>query len=119
MHPRIGWFPESTFYLADNSRLPKWFKVPAGYDEKRLTVRIDYYSPSKAFFFLGNENVKASLIDQLSDGNILDSKLGIKEYYPDPEVGSITYPIQFEIHIDGTTELVEHKKMEPVFYLAN
>jgi len=55
--PYGGWLPESKFRLSQDSRLPKWFTVPPGYDRKDLTVTIDLYAP----ILFWNNNFRAIL----------------------------------------------------------
>src|SRR5258708_39781305 len=38
-----GFFPESSFELARESRLPKWFTLPSGLSRSDVTVTMDYY----------------------------------------------------------------------------
>jgi hypothetical protein len=35
--------PESTFQLADDSRLPKWIQLPAGQSRSDIAVEMSYY----------------------------------------------------------------------------
>ncbi len=37
------YFPESTFELANESRLPKWFKLPPGLARPDVSVTMSYY----------------------------------------------------------------------------
>ena len=39
-------FPESSFELASESRLPKWFTSPPGLSRPEVTVTMDYYVKS-------------------------------------------------------------------------
>src|SRR5260370_34096407 len=39
-------FPESSFELARESRLPKWFTLPSGLSRSDVTVTMDYYIDS-------------------------------------------------------------------------
>ena len=119
MHPRVGWFPESTFYLSEDSKLPGWFDVPPGYNRRQLTVKNYYFLPPAFLSFIGKENIKSSLIGPPPKSIILETKFGIKDYYPDSGVIDTTYPIFYEIHIDGRKDVIEHKKMEPIFYVVD
>ena len=38
-----GFFPEASFSLAPDSRLPKWFSPPPQTSRSQLTVKMDYY----------------------------------------------------------------------------
>lgn len=38
-----GLFPESSFSLANESRLPKWLSLPPNQERSSVTVTMDYY----------------------------------------------------------------------------
>src|SRR5260370_32434125 len=38
------WFPESTFELASESRLPKWITLPPGLTRTDVSITMSYYS---------------------------------------------------------------------------
>jgi hypothetical protein len=118
MHPRVGWFPESSFDLAKESRLPEWFSLPANLDRRDVNIKIFYYVPPPPF----KENVKALLIGPGPEHKIIDTKIGISRAHPmnskDPRSPNY-YPRHTIITFDGITEIVEHKKMEPIYYIAD
>ena len=37
------WFPESTFELASESRLPKWITLPPGLIRADVSIKMSYY----------------------------------------------------------------------------
>ena len=37
------WFPESTFALASESRLPKWITLPPGLTRADVSIKMSYY----------------------------------------------------------------------------
>ena len=39
-----AWFPESTFDLASESRLPKWITLPPGLARADVSIEMSYYS---------------------------------------------------------------------------
>lgn len=113
MQPQIGYFPESSFTLSPDSRLPKWFSIPAGYDRKDLTVQIFYYAP-----WLGKTNIKAILIGSAPNNPITEKKYGHVETLSTAEKKT-DYP-NFQIaNLGGITEIIKHKKMEPIFYISD
>jgi hypothetical protein len=68
-------FPESTFQLASESRLPKWITLPPGLTRSDVSITMSYFT------------------------------------WPNPRYT--------EIVVKGTSEMIEHRKMEPVFYITD
>jgi len=102
---------ESSFVLAPDSRLPAWFEVPPGHTRSEVTVTMDYY-----VFPTGRE-AKFKLRD--SRGRQLIAKSGAsKGLAPLTSRGS-PYPAYEIITVDGVTDVIEHRKMEPVFYVTD
>jgi hypothetical protein len=105
-----GFFPESSFDLAPDSRLPKWFAVPPGLTRSQVTARMDYYnsawgSGSATFRLLG------------PNGDVLAKASGaLKEHDPNAR---FSYPAYEVITINGVTDIVKHLKMEPLFYVTD
>ena len=109
---------ESSFELADESRLPKWFYLPENMSRSDVKVTLAYYGPlvsgkGKAVFWL-----------QRSDGRTLKKIEGITGDHPlllknQREGFPPGRPLYEVITIDGITDIVEHRKMEPVFYMAD
>jgi len=106
---------ESSFKLADESRLPKWFDLSAGKTRGDFYVIMDCYST-----FHGSEDVfklykksgffaeKKITIDATNNSLSVPLK-GSKDSYPKYRV----------ITINGITEVIEHRKQEPVFYIVD
>lgn len=108
---------ESSFELASESRLPKWFKLPEGKSRTDFTVRLDYYSSFKG----GNVVLKFCAKDSFfCVKKIKAERNGPSIELKKPPVGSAKgYPAYEIITVDGVTEVIEHRKMEPVFYLVD
>ncbi len=106
---------ESTFQLADSSRLPKWISIPPGLTRKDVSVTMNYY--------VGLFGRTAEFIEKDKNGRILSKTSGnLKGLCPlhlkNPPPGSEPhYPMYEVITLDGITEVIEHKKMEPLFYV--
>ena len=112
-----GAAPEASFSLADQSRLPKWFKVPAGQSRASVMVSMDYFNqPSgrTAEFTLRGSDGKT--IEKVT-GNLR----GLQTVRRPSTVSGSTdgYPLYEVITIGDTTEVIEHRKMEPVFYVSD
>jgi len=107
---------ESSFTLSPESRLPKWFAsevVPRG----EATVTMDYYGGPvgrTATFTLrdGKGRRVASVVGQLQGREPLSLK-------PHGDSGPIPYPSYEIITVNGVTEIIEHRRMEPIFYISD
>lgn len=112
---------ESSFQLSDESRWPKWFEIPTDYKRKDLTIRMDLHST-----FGGSKNVvgvykKGSFFPIMQFSITSDIQSGIRsvhlsEPHNDYPKG---YPRYKVITINGITDIVELRKMEPYFYMTD
>jgi hypothetical protein len=105
-----GFLPESSFNLAPDSRLPKWFAVPPRLSRARVTVRMDYYIPA-----WGSRGATFKLLGPNAD--LLAKSSGVVEEH-DPKA-RFSYPAYEVITINGVTDIVKHLKMEPLFYVTD
>ena len=111
------WFPESTFELAKESRLPKWMVIPPGLARSDVSVTMNYYVN-----FWGRD---ATFILRDTKGQIrakIDGKLRgsypIELKHPPPGYPP-GYPSYEVITVKDMTEIIEHRKMEPIFYVTD
>jgi len=112
------YLPESTFQLASESRLPKWITLPPGLTRADVSITMSLYNlpwGPHAVFILKD-----------AQGKILEKTYGeekcSKPYDPNnppPKGFPLGYPLYEEITVKGTAEIIEHRKMEPVFYIAD
>jgi hypothetical protein len=106
------YFPESTFQLANDSRLPKWITSPPGVKRQDEEVEMSYYIKPwgrSASFALQNDK---RVIQQV-DGKLVCA-------HPFSLKGSnSSYPSYEAVVVNGATELIEHKRMEPIFYVTD
>jgi hypothetical protein len=111
------YFPESTFELANESRLPKWFSLPAGLTRPDVLVTMNYYvTPSDRVATFTLHDTKKHVIAKMY-GKLKGSKpLGLNGLPQGPDSG---YPSFEVITANGITEIIEHKKMEPIFYITD
>jgi len=111
---------ESSFELASESRLPKWFAVPENMTRDELSVTMDLYITSTG-------NGTKSVFTLYRKGGVLPLKqvTGYRRYPPaydpakQPPGVSTRYPVYAIVTVDGTTEIIEHRRMEPVFYVVD
>jgi len=108
---------ESSFELASESRLPKWITIPPGLSRADVSVMMNYYtSPlgGSVKFIVKDENGR---ILTKVNGKLKDlHPLHLKNSQPGFDPG---YPVYEIITSDGITEIIEHKKMEPKFYVSD
>ena len=117
--PLLGcsYFPESTFYLAQESRLPKWFSLPQGMSRPEVTVRLDYYSwPSGLAAKLTLLDVgKKRTLAEVKGTTRGSEPLKLKNQRPNFPPG---YPVYEIVTAKGITEILEHHR-GPVFYVTD
>ena len=108
---------ESTFKLADESRLPKWLKLPPGVTRADVTLTMSYY--------IWPWGISAQFTSQKKNGQVVikeDGKVRCKEPFQlksSPQPASSGYPSYEPITVNGITEIIEHRKMEPIFYVTD
>ena len=111
------YLPESTFTLAAGSRPPAWIKLPPELRRADASITMSYYIKSSgrtATFTVKNANGRTIGKFQGSDKCLKPFTLrnpphGFPEGYPAYEA----------ITVNGITEIVEHRKMEPIFYVTD
>jgi len=112
-----GWFPESTFELDRESRLPKWITLPPGLTRADVSLSMSYYVwpwGSRATFVLRDSKGKilakvSGKVRGLGPNQLKESRPGSPPGYPSYEV----------ITVNGMTEIIEHRRMEPRFYVSD
>jgi hypothetical protein len=109
---------ESSFELSPDSRLPKWFEVPEGATKSDLRVTLDYYST-----FDGAEAVlklyKKDRFFALKEVTAIPRKPYAKDQRNPPAGFPKGYPKYVVITVDGITDIIEHRKMEPIFFVTD
>jgi hypothetical protein len=105
------YFPESTFKLANDSKLPKWITLPPGVERKDVELTMSYYiKPWGRTASFRSRNDK-HVIQQ--DGKLVCAQpFSLNGFKSD-------YPLYEVVVVNGTTELIEHKRMEPIFYVTD
>ena len=112
---------ESSFQLSGESRLPKWFVLPKGIERNDFSVTMDLYSTfsgAEAGFKLYEKgkffHIQKYTIAEDMQTNILDVRLKSP-----PKGFPKGYPSYMIIKINGITDIVELRKMEPFFYMTD
>jgi hypothetical protein len=102
---------ESNFRLAAESRLPRWFTLPAGLSRRDVTVSLTYYAvpAGKATFkFWDSQGQKLAELTAP-----VDAPRALEPNTNDP------YPMYQVITYNGVTEVIEHRRMDPWFYITD
>ncbi len=111
------YFPEATFRLANESRLPKWFAIPPGLARADVSITLNYYVTPRgrtATFVL--QNSKGTVLKKLHGSDSCDRPFKLKN----PPQGSPSgYPAYELVTVNGITEMIEHRKMGPIFYISD
>ncbi len=117
-HPVRG-CAESQFTLAPESRLPKWFALPAGVQRGEVEVSLTYYPAP----LIGSEPVATVTFDppRGSRQEVVATPRTREPQTLQPYTGTgpIPYPMYAVLTANGITEVIEHRRMEPVFYISD
>jgi len=108
---------ESSFELAPDSRLPKWFELPTGISRQDVKVTMDYYvlpwGRRATFKLLDAQGRKLSekswKQQDLEPVTLKSPPPGYPRGYPSYEI----------ITVNGVIDVIEHRKMEPKFYVTD
>lgn len=107
---------ESEFNLAQDSKLPKWLSLPEGIERKDIIVTLTYYTDS---------DVKISMHKQGGWFSTIQSVSGTSKWHPEywawaqEDWPLRSHPGFTVIEVKGSSEIIEHKTMEPVFYVSS
>jgi len=111
------WIPESTFELASESRLPKWITLPPGLTRADVSITMSYYVVpwgGSATFILRDK--KGQVLTKVN-GKVKGSEpFQLKHPPPGFPPG---YPAYEVVTVNGITEIIEHRKPEPIFYITD
>lgn len=111
---------EARFTLAPDSRLPKWFSLPAGTDRAGISVHLAYLTPAKdaddAVLEMrdGRGQSLASIRGRACWHPVMEAKKN-KHGGFDPD----SYPHYRYIESQGAIEVIEHRRMEPIFRISD
>ncbi len=108
-------FPESVFMLSSESRLPHWFKLPAGATRSDVSVRMAYYA-NHVTFILSDERSRVQL--NSVRGQVLnDYPLKLDRF--DPRVPPGTRASYSVVKVGDIVEIVEHFRSDPIFDISD
>jgi hypothetical protein len=111
------YFPESTFQLASESRLPKWITLPPGLTRADVSITMnDYVSPlgRSATFIL--QDKKGRTLTKIAGKDKGTEPLQLKN---PPRGFPPGYPAYEVVTVNGITDIVEYRKPEPIFYVTD
>jgi hypothetical protein len=111
------YFPESTFELASESRLPKWITLPPGLIRADVSITMSYYdnpwgSNVKVILHDAKKQILTKVYGKEKDAGPFQLKHPPQGFPPG-------YPLYEIITVNGITEIIEHRKMEPIFYVTD
>jgi hypothetical protein len=95
--------------LASESRLPRWEALPPGLTRADVSVTLNYYTTP-----LPGANDAKFILENGKGETLAELKGKAKCRYPNS--GS-SYPRYDAVVVNGTTEILEFKRMEPIFYV--
>lgn len=116
-HPVRG-CSESQFELATESRLPRWFMLPAGFTRADVRVSFSYYTS------FGGGTRTATVRLRTGDGSTLQEVVATRRGREPLTLGrqedaGSSYPVYEILTVNDVVEVMEHRRMEPVVYLTD
>lgn len=109
-HPFYG-FVESEFELAQESRMPKWVTIPSNLTRADVSLKITFYTFGK---------VKNVVYGPLPQHKILYKTIGTHRWHPITEKrGYVAKPSYLIITVNGTDEIFEQRRLEPILYVTD
>ncbi|MFH1021538.1 MAG: hypothetical protein V1782_13155 [Pseudomonadota bacterium] len=112
---------EARLWLSDQSRLPKWVVVPKGKNRNDFSVKMESHSTVTAgkiiFKIYYKDNV--SPIQEYEITTTMQSDILPAQLKLPPKGFPQGFPKYIPITVNGITDIVEQRKMEPVFYMTD
>lgn len=114
-------FLESSFVLSPESRLPKWLEAPEKVPRSELVVTMDAYTTftgGKDVFKMkrrGDSFFRKRVVVYSGEDDTSVVLIG-QEVRPRR---SFEYPRYRVVTVNGVTDIIEHRAMEPVFYMVD
>jgi hypothetical protein len=95
--------------LSSESRLPKWEALPPGFTRADVSVTLNRYTTP-----LPGANDAEFILKNGKGRKLTELKGKVKCQYP---YSGFSYPFYEAVVVNGTTEILEFRKMEPIFYV--
>ena len=112
-----GVAPESSFELSPSSRLPQFMSLPAGLSRRDVSVTLNYFvTPARRTATFTLFDARKHLLATVTGTLRGMAPLMLRNAPPGFSPGYPTYEV---ISANGTTDVVEHRRLEPVFYLVD
>lgn len=117
----LGGCLESSFQLSEESRLPRWFVISDGADKGDFSVQMELHSTfsggavvfklyeKRNFFYTQKFTITSDEQPSMRSMQLKDTQEGFPKGYPRYKV----------ITINGLTDIVELRRMEPIFYMSD
>lgn len=111
--------PEAEFRLADESALPRWFRIPDGQIRSDVFVYYSLYGYNTGQTRMRLYDSRQRVVGDVSpkiEARVSKGQIG------QPVTGDSTldrYPGYTVLNLEGQREVVEHRRMEPVFYVVS
>ena len=108
---------ESTFRLANDSRLPKWVTLPPGLTRANVSLTLSFYSMpwgGSAQFILQDKNKQT--IEKENAKVRCKNPFQLK--HP-PQGFPSGYPNYEAVTVNGITEIIEQRTPGPIFYVTD
>lgn len=106
-------FPESSFELSSESKFPGWYTLPPNTQRSDINVQMNYYVKSSG-------HTSTFIITNLKNSKsvkFIGTSRGLEPI--NLEHSSSSYPAYEVITVNGITEVIEHRNMEPIFYITD
>lgn len=110
---------ESQFLLDPGSRLPRWFTLPAGFQRNDVVVNLSYYAPLVGSARTATVTLRSRQGSTLS--KVVATLRGREPLTLEPHAGTgaIPYPSYEVLTANGVSDVVEHRRLEPIFYMTD
>jgi hypothetical protein len=112
-----AWFPESTFELASESRLPKWITLPPGLTRADVSIKMScYIMPWGRSATFTVQDTKGQIRTKVGG-----KAKGLEPFHLEhpPPGFPPGYPSYEIITVNGITEIIENRQPEPIFYITD
>lgn len=110
--------PEANFNLAGESRLPRFVTLPPGLTRADVSVEMIYY--------IDRQGRSATFIAKDKTGRMLTKVKGtLRGSHPIHLNGPLKVNHKFQypgyelVTVNGVTDIIEHRKAEPIFYVTD